>query len=82
MIYYKRTTDEKFNDMVDSVNVINQLVEDNIKNIKTLSALDRNYRHLEARCQEQDIIDDGRPLDVFLEAIEAGRDFTGIVFPN
>lgn len=77
MQYFPPSIDRDFNGMVDSVNLIERLVQEGVRNMSVYDELDRNYRHLESMCERQDIIDDGRPLDDFLAAVALGRGFTG-----
>lgn len=79
MIYYEQTIDDKFNAMVDSVNLIEQIIATDIHSIDNYEALDRNYRHLEIMLANDDIIADGRDLQGFQDAIDAGRAFTGLI---
>ncbi len=78
MQHYERTIDDTFNAMVDSVNLIEQLVSDDVRTIDIYEALDRNYRHLEFMLTQPEIIADGRDLQGFMDAIELGRNFTGL----
>ncbi len=78
MEHYEQTIDDKFNAMVDSVNLIDQIVATDIHSIENFDTLDRNYRYLEIMCAKADIIADGRSLTPFTDAIAAGRTFTGI----
>lgn len=79
MIYYEQTIDDKFNAMVDSVNIIDMIIAAGIHNLANYEVLDRNYRHLEYMLLENDIIADGRDLQGFQDAINAGRVFTGLI---
>ncbi len=79
MIHYEQTIDDKFNAMVDSVNLIYQIVATNVHSLENYDSLDRNYRHLEGMLLQDDIIVDGRDLQAFQDAIDAGRAFTGLI---
>ncbi len=77
-MYYEQTIDDKFNAMVDSVNLIEQIICTGIRSLNNYETIDRNYRHLEAMCAQEDIIEDGRDLTPFEAVIAAGREFTGL----
>jgi len=81
MDYYVPTITDKFNAMVDSVNAIDVAIAGD-KNIESLSTAVRNYQYLDVMVVEADIVADGRSLSGFTAAIAAGREFTGLVFPN
>jgi len=78
MDYYTPTINDTFNAMVDSVNLIDQLVANNVRSLDVYDTLDRNYRHLEFMLTRPEIIADGRDLQGFIDAITLGRDFTGL----
>ncbi len=78
MMHYEQTINDKFNAMVDSVNLIEQIILTDLHTLENYATLDRNYRHLEAMCVQDDIINDGRSLTPFLDAVAAGREFTGL----
>ncbi len=78
MMHYEQTIDDKFNAMVDSVNIIEQLLLDGIRTVDIYATLDRNYVHLELMCAKEEIIADGRDLSPFEDAIADGRAFTGL----
>ncbi len=78
MDYYTPTINDTFNAMVDSVNLIEQLVSENVRTLEVYDSLDRNYRHLEFMLTRPEIIADGRDLQGFIDAIALGRNFTGL----
>ena len=79
MDYYTPTINDTFNAMVDSVNLIEQLVNDNVRSMEIYDTLDRNYRHLEFMLAQDNVINDGRSLQGFIDAVALGRNFTGFV---
>jgi hypothetical protein len=77
MDHYIGSIDQKFDAMVDSVNMIEDLVAAGVKSMQVFEYLDRNYRHLEFMLDRDEIILDGRDLTPFEDAIALGRAFTG-----
>ncbi len=77
MNYYEPTINDTFNEMIDSVNMIERVIAENIHSLAAYDILDKNYRHLELMCLKEEIIADGRSLAPFTDAIVAGRAFTG-----
>jgi hypothetical protein len=77
MQQYIGSIEQKFDAMIDSVNIIQSLVAANVKSMSVFDQLDRNYRHLEIMLSKDEIIQDGRDLAFFQDAIALGRAFTG-----
>jgi hypothetical protein len=78
MNYYIPSTTEKFNIMVDNVNMIQNIINSNIKTIQSYSTIHNCCQLLTAYLHDAVIIDDGRDLTPFTNIIQAGLDFTGL----
>lgn len=74
----EKTTDDYFDAMLDSVNLINSTIALGIVGIDSVDLIDRNCAHLEFMCNQPNIIQDGRSLLIFQEAIDNGKAFIGI----
>lgn len=64
--------------MMDSVNLINELLKSGDKSDETMHALDRNYRHLEIMMEKKEVAECGQDFAAHNQAIKEGRSFTGM----